>query len=673
MLHELLLALNGYPGSIFREDADNLIKVVPDLPFIHESEEVQLNRLCKLATHYKKLQDFVKRYQGSPCNFTNQQNVEQLNVDTSGNLKDGLYLRALCAGLDEVLNPYRKTLLMLEQQILTDPNLTVGHVQQVLEPYQLLFPELSNVLEQITHLKAHGCYILELLHQFCICGQPIVKEALQKILYVCHCVMYRQVSTWLLHGILLDRHSEFFIHQTTGPVSEERKDDDDDDLGIGGVTGRQMKEVMQLTEDGKLPEKEHHSHYAIRTAMLPNYMPLRIAEKIVFVGESVQMFENKKQNTSKYIVHTDSVLGENEAKFASRLHQLQLEPIFSVQRFEDAVDEIRTCVSEHLWRLVVEEADLIGQLSTLKDYFLLGRGELFLAFIDQSQSLLNTPPMKHTEHDVNVGFQQAAHRVLIEDDATLSQFNLIIKTKFPFKGPTKKSEPKSQGKVSSETGWSCLGMTYNVHWPLHILFKLSGLEKYNTLFQFLLHVKRVQLELQQCWAMQMQCKHEEVSQSDGQKWLLRSHMAFLIDNLQYYMQVDVLETQFSQLVDKVRSTRDFEAVRFAHDQFITSLMAQCFLLMKPVNHCLTEILEVCHSFCMLLTQNSKLTNRDYAHMDKLAQAFNRQSSLLFKILSGVQSHQASRHLTQLLLRLDYNKFYSKAQGVLARPSPGSTP
>ena len=46
----------------------------------------------------------------------------------------------------------------------------------------------------------------------------------------------------------------------------------------------------------------------------------------------------------------------------------------------------------------MEEADLIGQLSTLKDYFLLGRGELFLAFIDQSQTLLNTPPMKHTEH-----------------------------------------------------------------------------------------------------------------------------------------------------------------------------------------------------------------------------------------------------------------------------------
>ncbi len=59
--------------------------------------------------------------------------------------------------------------------------------------------------------------------------------------------------------------------------------------------------LQQLTEDGKLPEKEQHSHHAIHTTMLPNYIPLRVAEKILFVGESVQMFENKKQNTSKYI------------------------------------------------------------------------------------------------------------------------------------------------------------------------------------------------------------------------------------------------------------------------------------------------------------------------------------------------------------------------------------
>lgn len=49
-----------------------------------------------------------------------------------------------------------------------------------------------------------------------------------------------------------------------------------------------------------------------------------------------------------------------------------------------------------------------------------------------------------------------------------------------------------------------------------------------------------------------------------------------------FQQVDVLEAQYSQLVEKINSTRDFESIRLAHDHFITTMMAQSFLLMKPV-------------------------------------------------------------------------------------------
>ena len=48
------------------------------------------------------------------------------------------------------------------------------------------------------------------------------------------------------------------------------------------------------------------------------------------------------------------------------------------------------------------------------------------------------------------------------------------------------------------------------------------------------------------------------------------------------------------------------------------------------------------------------------------QEFQRQSNLLFTILSGVRHHQSSPHLTQLLLRLDYNKYFTQAGGQLGR-------
>ena len=45
----------------------------------------------------------------------------------------------------------------------------------------------------------------------------------------------------------------------------------------------------------------------------------------------------------------------------------------------------------------------------------------------------------------------------------------------------------------------------------------------------------------------------------------------------------MIESLFSQLLDKVQATRDFEAVRFAHEQFLSSLLSQSFLHMKTVS------------------------------------------------------------------------------------------
>lgn len=48
------------------------------------------------------------------------------------------------------------------------------------------------------------------------------------------------------------------------------------------------------------------------------------------------------------------------------------------------------------------------------------------------------------------------------------------------------------------------------------------------------------------------------------------------------LQVDVLESQFSQLMQQINSTRDFESIRLAHDHFLSNLLAQSFILLKPV-------------------------------------------------------------------------------------------
>ncbi|XP_015265883.1 PREDICTED: gamma-tubulin complex component 4 [Gekko japonicus] len=641
----------AFSATTTTTDVDRPATVCPELPFLHPSESGLLARVCRLGTFYIRFSEFVEQFAEHvpPLLPPPQPHFPPPPPQQDSHLaQQGIYLRAFCTGLDAILQPYRQALLDLEQEFLADPHLTISHVNYSLDQFQLLFPSLMVVVEQIKAQKIHGCQILEIVHCYSRGGLPPVRSALEQVLAMCHAVMYKQLSAWMLHGLLLDQHEEFFIRQ--GPSSgsvPSQPEEEEEDLGIGGLTGKQLREL----QDMRLIEEENMlapspKQFSLRIEMLPSYIPVRVAEKILFVGESVQMFESQNVNLTK----KGSILKNQEDTFAAELHRLKQQPVFNLVDFESVVDWIRSTVAEHLWKLMVEESDLIGQLKIIKDFYLLGRGELFQAFIDTAQQMLKTPPSAVTEHDVNVAFQQSAHKVLLDDDNLLPLLHLTIH----YHGKEHRDVAQARDTPSRElsphesptSGWAALGLHYKVQWPLHILFTPAVLEKYNVVFKYLLSVRRVQAELQHCWALQMQCKGLESSRTDAIKWRMRHHMTFLVDNLQYYLQVDVLESQFAQLLQQINSTRDFESIRLAF-------------------HCLNEILDLCHSFCSLVSQNlGPLDERGTTQLSILAKGFSSQSSLLFKILSSVHNHQINSDLAQLLLRLDYNKYYTQAGGTL---------
>ncbi|BFY98455.1 hypothetical protein BsWGS_01495 [Bradybaena similaris] len=647
MLHELLLALKGHYGGVFNHSSDG-ITVVPGLPFIQVSEEVVLNQLCKLGTYYKDFRDFIQHY-GSGLLAVKQPDTDDLH---------GLYMKCLCQGLNSVLEDYRRVLLEIEQDILHDAHLPVSHIAYRLQEFHLLFPVLATTIDEVVSHKAHGCYILDILYKNATFGMPDVRSTLNRILFVCHGLLFKQLSAWMLHGILSDPYNEFFIQraQHGSDMADRQAESDDDDLGIMGLTGRQLQKIHLGTEVEVTPNDT--GQFCIAAGLLPSYIPLRVARKILFVGESVQMFERDKLKI-KSTHQAGTIMSSREDGFAVDLQELSKQPEFNSIGFESIIDKIRAHAAEYLWVLVCEEADLRSELKILKDFYLLGRGELYLAFIDQAQHLLREPPVSTTEHDVNRAFQHAARNVLIDNDALLQRFHLTI----PKLSKEKKKPESGTPQGEAETGWRGLGLTYSVRWPLHIFFTPSMLEKYNRIFRFLLAVRRTQLDLQHCWSLQMFNKAAFVSPAASATWQLRTHMAFLVDNLQYYLQVDVIESQYKILLDKVNATKDFEAAKIAHEHFLASLLAQSFIHMKTVFTCLHEILELCSVFCRLLVgAENPMSDRDTQHLQEITLSFQRHSSLLFRILSGVRSQSGRPHLAQLLLRLDFNKFFTNMGG-----------
>lgn len=67
---------------------------------------------------------------------------------------------------------------------------------------------------------------------------------------MCHGVLYKQLSAWMLHGLLLDSRGEFFIEEKAS-TSEKPKEPSD---------------------QGQV--------FVINHSLAPSYLPMRVLEKV---------------------------------------------------------------------------------------------------------------------------------------------------------------------------------------------------------------------------------------------------------------------------------------------------------------------------------------------------------------------------------------------------------
>ena len=594
MLHELLFALNGFPGHTFML-IDGKFKVNEAIPYFHPAEIGILNQLLDIATDYWKIEDFIKKHNNTV--FSTGQNNEGLH---------GMYVQALCSGLEEVLEPYRQTLIDLEKSVLKNKTAQLSFIQHKVFPFQPVLRNIYGLIQQIQFRKAHGCFILDFIYKSSCSGVANVKEAMQRLLHECHKVLYKQLLRWILQGNLYDPFEEFFVK----PV--ENKDD------------KSEEEVSELV-----------NKFQLRVEMIPCHISVSTAEKIFFIGESIQLFERDRDLEDR-----GGVLKDQEAEFYNQLAELSDSLEFRVADFERFVDTVRETASRHLHTLVLDNADLRQELDILRSFYLLGRGELFQAFIEETESYLQIPPNAATEYDVRQSFMAIVRKLWTDSDTLANKVKVELTNYKPAS-----NEPK-------KTGWECLSLTYSVPWPLHLIISPKVLSKYNEVFRFLLLAKRTQLMLHSAWTEQKQNKRQ-LRFTDT--WQLRNHMMFVVDNLQYYLMADVLESQFCLLMNRLDHSTTFEEWRHAHDIFLSSVISNTFVNNQPVNQCLTEMLHCCLQYCKLVDLQGDSKSPKF---EELATNFSRQSSLLFKLLSSIKSRQTGSQLAQLLLRIDYNRYFS---------------
>ncbi|GLV43445.1 Grip75 [Carabus blaptoides fortunei] len=687
MIHEALLYLWNCPGKFCSPNAEeewfNMIEL---RDFLHPGERKLLQRIMHVALDHHHIQEFIKLvftqntqkldiqavlevFQGNNFHTVNTEKslVERKpghNVleDQGEYLQEGLYLKAFCNGLDAVLQDYRNDIVDLEKEILKDPQLPLTFVLSRVERYVTLFDAVKSMIRVVKTERVHGCLLMGRLLKYYNCGIKQVADAASTIICSINTMFYRHLCNWIIFGDLVDVYQEFFIC--------DAKCADDNFLWnfSGNETRNDLEVFSEALKGHRIRRPPKVRKFYVKENMVPSNITIELAQTILFMGRMVWIIRNDPttlQDDKLILKLKRDIWDGKEAYYYQKLRDLENLP-FNLAQFEKAIEDCRLCLTKYLWKVMVEEAMLFDHLQLIRDYYALGRGELFQQFIVSVQENVKDTPNDYLVLKLNSTFKETVKRMYLESDRTYKRFQLFF--------------PTDSDRTNVYNPWLHIQMNFEIVWPLHIIFHPGAMALYNKLFNFLMRVKKTQIDLQKLWKLHMEGKHNVYNGVS----VLRNTLMFLINNLQYYLQVDVIEAQFAVLIKSVSNAQSVENIIKLHSEFLGNLMSRTFLMTindksynkekdqlykipslnyeasNPVHTTILLFLQLCDKFCTEASVwGTELTDVEQRELAELHDKCSLLVEHLLGMLYSLREHTSGCHLQQLLHRIDFNRWFSK--------------
>ncbi|KAH8376918.1 hypothetical protein KR093_002202, partial [Drosophila rubida] len=565
----------------------------------------------------------------------------------------GYYLKNFAKGIENALEDYYNEIARLESYYQKNSTNSLLYIHNSLESQKPVILMLRKLIIDARMQKLHGCGLLQnLRNQEYDQGNDRMNHLFDKITKPIKLVFYSHLAHWLLLGMIDDPHTEFFISYKQSMENE------------GKTTPENS--VTSSTYLSSVP-REDIWQYEINMAQLPSFVSTVLAEKVLFVGQTVLVFKMDRRRYRSESWTTKTPCGTfsddvselwdgKESVFSKMIEDLNDEKRIDVLRLERVINDIKKFVSQRLSDIAVIEDNLVRQMCLIKDFYLLGRGEFYLEFLRQLHAGAKGFSSKNAKSYTRA-FEIAANEMGIVEE--LENFTLSVQ------------KDSNDLEECSEFGiWQNLHLKYKYKWPLNLLFSPTTFERYNTVFRHLLIIRKLQYDLQLVWA-----RHKWVAKTGNPVNVkimnFRNHLTFFLDNLQYYIQVDVLESQFSVLMNVIKNKADFEEIQRAHSVFLANVLSQCFLLndsfekkkhttqtttqsQNSIYGTILEIFSICEKFSLL----DAIEEDSLKQVVILEEKFNVSITGLINLLANIKSASSFGPLSQFLLRLDYNHWFS---------------
>ncbi|KAF9896463.1 Gamma-tubulin complex component 3, partial [Lobosporangium transversale] len=336
-----------------------------------------------------------------------------------------------CSALQHELVDYFRLIAVLEAHIAkeTDHDMSKGLTLKrplVWTQESLQRLRLMSVLVECCH-DLQGGALVSMVHDYTQHGDPLIQQFIHHMLERISAPFYVMMQRWIYEGELEDPRTEFFI--ALDPECEE--------------------------------EDMWQRKYFIREKMLPAFIGMSLAKKILSIGKSLNFLRHMC----------------NDADWVQQHHgvgkTLRYGDIAELEGFIDAA-YIET--SQRLLHLLVTKFKLLDHLTAIKRYILLGQGDFIQHLMESLGSNLSQPANTLFRHNLTGTLETAVRgsNAQFDDPDVLRRLDVRLLEISP-----------------GDSGWDVFSLDYHVDSPINTILTPVAMHQYLKMFNFLWRLKRV--------------------------------------------------------------------------------------------------------------------------------------------------------------------------------------
>ncbi|EDO26597.1 predicted protein [Nematostella vectensis] len=354
LLREIIYIFQGIEGTIIKLDPTTDAYRISNNVGVPKSVRDLVNKLGELGWLYRKVRKYLDA--------------------RSGDRALGLVGQSFCAALQQELSEYYRLMAVLEgQQQLSDQgvvgegasgSLTLRRL--VIWTYDPLL-RLRTLAALVDTCKGKkGGALLSAIHTYMQHGDPFVRSLVKHMLNLVSKAMFAHIRKLL----------RFFFIEVDYTVRDER-----------------------LWFD----------KYSLRKQMLPSFIPIDMATKILNIGKSINFIRHVCQDRSPIGTSGEQSLGRTKSEENAAAAQLTADEEFSGPALQEMIDTAYSVTSKKLLEILFTKYQFLDHLKALRLYMLLGQGDFIRHLMDLLEPDLAKPASTLYMHNLT-GVMETAIR-----------------------------------------------------------------------------------------------------------------------------------------------------------------------------------------------------------------------------------------------------------------------